>query len=291
MLPDTTPERELVELWIANKRSRHTKRAYRKEIEAFYRTIDKPLSQVTLADAITYAQAITGGENTKRRTINILKSFYSFACKTNLFQVNVFAAVVAPGPKSAVSERILPEWAVQRMIALETNPRNHCLLMLLYASGVRVSELCNLQWGQVIERSDGGQIDVVGKGDKKRSILLHTHAWAVLLSLRGSCGPHDYVFQSRQSVSRTGGSDGKRLDTRSVLQIVRKAAIRASVPDPETAKKVSPHWLRHSHGSHSIEHNAPITVVRDTMGHSSIAVTNTYAHARPGTSSSTYLPI
>jgi integrase/recombinase XerD len=51
------------------------------------------------------------------------------------------------------------------------------------------------------------------------------------------------------------------------------------------------HWLRHCHGSHAIDHQAPLTVVRDTLGHSNIAVTNEYAKARPDQSSSGYLPL
>src|SRR5205814_2184171 len=119
----------------------------------------------------------------------------------------------------------------------EDNPRNHCLLVILDTSGARVSEVCDLKWKNVIEQKHGGQIDVFGKGQKERSILLLDRAWEVLQATRGACTPNDYVFQSRQSVSRTGEPDGRRLDPKSVLVIVRNAAIRAGVPDPETAKK------------------------------------------------------
>ena len=68
----------------------------------------------------------------------------------------------------------------------------------------------------------------------------------------------------------------------------REAAKHAGVPN---WFEVSPHWLRHCHGSHAIDRKAPLTVVRDTLGHSNIAVTNEYAKARPDQSSSHYLPI
>lgn len=290
-VPQNTAEWDLVELWIARKRSPHTRRAYRQEIKKFYAWLGKPLSQATLFDANDYIQSLAGADNSLRLTMNVLSSFYGFAVKTGLFQINVMAALASIQAKSAISERIMPEWAVHRMIALEEQPRNHCLLIILYASGARVSEICNLKWKHVIEHGEGGQIDVLGKGDKKRSILLHGRAWMMLCSMRGKCIGEDYVFQSRQSVSRAGVPDGKRLDPRSVWKIVKDAAIRAGVPDKERAGDVSPHWLRHSHASHSLDHHAPISVVRDTLGHSSIAVTNTYIHSRPNESSSTYLTL
>jgi len=288
LIPQDIADERLIDLWVRTKKSLHTQRAYRIDVGRFRAFVNKPMALVGLEDALEYAESLQGADNTKRRAINSLKSFYGFARKSGIFPVNVMEAIKAPTPKSAVSKRILPEWAVQKMIALETNPRNHCILLLLYAAGLRVSELCNLKWKDVIARAESGQIDVLGKEDKERSILLHAHAWEEIQSLKGICRESDYVFQSRQSVSRAGKLDGKRLDPATVLQIVRAAAMRAKLPD---ADKISPHFLRHSHGSHSIDHNAPITVVRDTMGHSSIAITNVYAHARPGQSSSTYLPI
>ena len=64
----------------------------------------------------------------------------------------------------------------------------------------------------------------------------------------------------------------------------KRAAVAAGL-----SAKVSNHWLRHSHASHALDHGAPIQLVRDTLGHSSVATTNQYAHARPGASSASYL--
>ena len=127
-----------------------------------------------------------------------------------------------------------------------------------------------------------------GKGDKQRHVLLPESPWEVLSAIREGAPDNDFVFQSRQEVSREGYYKGTRLDTTTVFRIVREAAKHAGVPN---WFEVSPHWLRHCHGSHAIDRKAPLTVVRDTLGHSNIAVTNEYAKARPEQSSSHYLPI
>ncbi len=81
-----------------------------------------------------------------------------------------------------------------------------------------------------------------------------------------------------------------------VNRIVEQAAIRVGIAiyRDEQGKKhshVSPHWLRHAHASHSLDRGASINLVRDTLGHASIATTGKYSHARPNESSSKFLPL
>src|SRR5438477_370975 len=93
--------------------------------------------------------------------------------------------------------------------------------------------------------------------------------------MRGPAGAEEPVFRSRT---------GRRLDRGRVRMIVRQAAGRVGV-----AGAVSPHWLRHSHASHAVDHGAPIHLVQTTLGHSSVATTSAYLHARPGDSSARFL--
>jgi integrase/recombinase XerD len=302
IVPEDTTEEKLIELWIRLKKSSHTQRAYRRDINFFRDFVEKPLVSVTLEDAIDFCdnldeleisnkrgQAKSLEDNSKRRIINSVKSFYTFAYTSGLFPANVMAAIKPPSAKSAISQRILSEATVLKIILLEQDPRNHAILHTLYAAGLRVSELCNLRWRHVIRRSEGVQLDIMsGKGDKQRYVLLGESSWNVLSVLRGTAAADDFVFQSRQRVSRDGYYKGTRLDTTTIFLIVRDAAKRAGVPN---WFEVSPHWLRHCHGSHAIDRKAPLTVVRDTLGHSNIAVTNEYAKARPDQSSAHYLPL
>ncbi len=302
LIPEGTTEEKLIDLWVRLKKSQHTQRAYRRDIQVFRDVVEKPLIAVTLEDALDFHDLLDelevktrGGEvkvledNSKRRILNSVKSFYSFAHTTGLFPTNVMASIKPPSAKSAISQRILSEADVLRMILLEQNPRNSAILHTLYAGGLRVSELCKLQWRHVIRRQKGVQLDIMsGKGDKQRHVLLPESSWKVLSHLREEASADDFVFQSRQEVSREGYYKGTCLDTTTVFRIVREAAKRAGI---ENWSEVSPHWLRHCHGSHAIDRQAPLTVVRDTLGHSNISVTNEYVKARPEQSSSTFLPL
>jgi len=91
------------------------------------------------------------------------------------------------------------------------------------------------------------------------------------------------VFQSQ----RRRGQEGRngQLDRSAVNRIVRRAGRLIDLPH------LSPHWLRHAHASHALDRGATVAVVRETLGHSSIAVTSRYLHAKPGESSGLYLGI
>lgn len=301
MVPLDSTEDKLIDLWVRLKKSPPTQSAYRRDIEVFRETVGKPLATVTLEDAIDFCETLDELEilskrgeikhledNSKRRMINSVKSFYTFAYTSGIFPANVMAAIKPPSAKSAISQRILPETTVLKVIILEQDPRNHAILHVLYAAGLRVSELCNLRWRHMIRREKGVQLDIMsGKGNKQRHILLPESSWQVISALRGDASADMFVFQSRQEVSRDGYYKGTRLDTTTIFRIVREAARRAGIVN---WSEVSPHWLRHCHGSHAIDRHAPLTVVRDTLGHSNIAVTNEYAKARPEESSAHYLP-
>jgi integrase/recombinase XerD len=107
-------------------------------------------------------------------------------------------------------------------------------------------------------------------------VLLSPGVWDAVYQLKGNAGRDDPVF-----VSRKGG----HLCRSMVFHIVKDAAKKAGLE-----VNVSPHWLRHSHASHSLDNGAPIHLVQKTLGHSTVAITEKYLHAKPTDSSSLYLP-
>src|SRR5258707_9455719 len=225
VVPDGTTEDKLIELWVRIKKSPHTQRAYQRDIQFFRDFVEKPLAEVTLEDALDFCESLDelettnrGGEkkpledNSKRRIINSVKSLYSFAYSSGLFPANVMAAVKPPSAKSAISQRILSEATVLKMIVLEQDTRNPAILHVLYAAGLRVSELCNLRWRHVIRRANGVQLDIMsGKGDKQRHVLLPERSWDILSALREGAADTDFVFRSRQEASPKGIIKAPRL--------------------------------------------------------------------------------
>jgi len=277
-----TSDEHLIALWL-HTRSAHTQRAYRADITRFQAHGAAPFRALTLGTLQDFADSLAGLKPSSRvRTLAAVKSLLAFGHRLGYLPFDVGRALKLPPRREGLAARILEEADVQRMLALEVHPRNRVLLRLLYASGIRVAELCALRWRDVWPRADdAGQISVWGKGAKERTILLPASVYQDLVALRRRDGdaPEDApVFRSRKG--------GGPLDTSQVLRVVRAAATRAGI-----AAKVSPHWFRHSHATHALERQAPIHLVAATLGHSSVATTGKYLHARPTDSSARYLVV
>ncbi len=278
------PLEQVIDLWLHGK-SPHTQRYYRREAQKFLVMLGKPLDLVTLADVQAYATVLERSElavSSQARAIAAIKSLFSFAHrKTGLLAANPAGPVTAPKVKDALAERILPEAVVQMMIGLEPDSRNRVLLRLLYIAGLRVSELTQLEWRSLQAREVGGQVLIYGKGGKTRVIKLPASLWCELQELREEVEMDAPIFSSRKQKGH--------LTEVQVNRIVKAAAMRVPGLDGKVAAKVSPHWLRHAHASHAMDRGAPVHLVKETLGHASVATTGRYLHARPTDSSSLYL--
>jgi integrase/recombinase XerD len=277
--PAAETDLALIDLWLGTKVSLHTRRAYGAELARFRAAIDKPLASVTMADLQSYTQTLGQGSlkpASQNRALTAIKSLLSFGQETGYLPFNVGAVVKLQPNPSGLAQRILEESDVARLIDRAPAGRDQIMLRLLYSSGIRVSELAQLKWCDLVPRGDGGQVTVFGKGGKTRAILLKPKTWNLMLSFRGDAAPSDPVFRSRK---------GGHLDVSQIRRVVYAAAQRAGL-----SKKVSPHWLRHAHASHALDRSAPIHLVQTTLGHASVSTTGRYLHARPSESSSLYLP-
>ena len=149
--------------------------------------------------------------------------------------------------------------------------RNRTIIEVLYASGLRVSELVNLRISNV--HAEYGFIRVIGKNDKERLVPIGEEALHQLnIYLEGvrrpmlniQKGHEDFVFLNRR---------GKKLSRVMVFYIVKQAAEAAGVQ-----KKISPHTLRHSFATHLVAGGADLRAVQDMLGHESITTTEIYTH-------------
>lgn len=298
-------DEHLVRLWLHGK-SPNTRDAYDRDVRAFVDFADAPLRRLTLQHVQDWTDALEEAglaASTRARKLSAVKSLLSFGHKLGYLIYNVGAAVSPPKHKDTLAERILPEAAVHRVLAVAdaaaaegsfTDRRNALALRLFYASGGRVSELAALRWRDCVERSlergrPTGQLTLFGKGGKTRRVLLSADTWAVLAAHRQremleshaeSGGP---VLRSRKA-----GDDGsaRPLTRQQLWRIVKGLAKRSGLPEA-----VSPHFFRHAHASHALDRGAPPHLVQQTLGHVSLQTTSRYAHARPDDSSARYLGV
>ena len=285
----TAEDHTIVNRWLRSKRSSHTQKAYARDIAAFYDFLTKhdrclTIQGVSLGDIQDYAEhlkATCHEVSTQARKIAVVKSLLTFAHKTGYIGFNVGAAQLLPEGKDKLASRILSTSQVQNIIyEAKDNTRNHAMLLLLYGSAIRCAELCGLQWEDVQQTAAGGQITVLGKGNKTRSIPLHKVVWDELISIRPSdASPSDYVFQSRKSAHQG------RLSETQVWRIVKGYAEKAGI------KKASTHWFRHAHATHAMEKGAPLRIIQETLGHADLRTPSRYQHVRPDSSSSQFLDL
>ncbi|NDJ26171.1 tyrosine-type recombinase/integrase [Nostoc sp. B(2019)] len=290
-MADVTSTAQVVELWKSSKRSPQTRRSYDTDIRQFIGFIlgvsakrvqlnDLDLRIVTMNDVLAFADYLETKEyetSTRARRIAAVKSLLRFANEVEWTKFNVAVQVPLPEPKDKLAERILSELEVMTMIALTPKGRDRLIIQLLYYTGARVSEIAGITWRSVQPgREENGQVTLYGKGQKTRTVVIPKSIYQELVAQRSNNSPDAPVF-----VSRKGGAIGERR----IRKIVADAATRA-----EISGNVSPHWLRHSHATHSVERGAPVQLLQATLGHSSLKQTGRYTHVRPNDSTGLYLP-
>lgn len=297
ILPPGTTDEILIELWLRGHAA-STIDGYRADIKMFFEFARVPIRELKLPHLLDYKEALEnfGFEpNTVARRVKSIKSLLTFAKTTGYTPFNVGAVVKIQDTKNELAERLLTEDQVFSIIHEEKHHswRNYVLLRLMYATGARVSEICNLKWRDIKPRDETGQVTIFGKGRKTRFVLLKPETYKLLRDFRAGDVFESYVFRSRGG-GQKGVKGGGKLDTSQVNRIVNAAAVRAGVEtytdeEGKLRSRVTPHWLRHAHATHSMDNGAPIALIRDTLGHKSITTTSKYAHAHPDDSSAKYL--
>lgn len=211
-------------------------------------------------------------KSTIGRKLAALRSFYDYHVRTKRIASNPAKALATPRQERRVPS-FLSEDEAARLLELPRSEkpldlRDRAILELLYATGIRVSELvgvdaADLHLGERLVR-------VRGKGKKERIVPFGGKAREAL---------EDYARAGLAGRGRAGGTAffvnyrGERLTTRSVQRLVRRAIRRTAV-----ARKISPHSLRHSFASHLLGRGADLRVIQELLGHASLATTEKYTH-------------
>jgi site-specific recombinase XerD len=273
---------KLLTSWLDSLGSPHTRRNFEMTARRFLAELPMGLRAAAVEDVRDALAKITEGmgSTTVSQYVLRVKSFLTYGHKLGYLPFNAGVTIKvrsASGNRGAsLAKRIISEVDVSLLIRAARSKRDRVLLEVAYAGGLRVSEIVALTWSDVLPRDDRVQLSIIGKGGKVRQVLLPEIVSRSLLSLRGDAGANDAVFASRKQRGKIGGG----LTERAVNAMVKRAAAKAGLPSG-----VSPHWLRHAHGSHAIDRGASLPEVQATLGHGNISTTSGYLHARPDSSS------
>ena len=272
-------ERFLDALWLEQGLSDHTLAAYRadlKGVAVFLKQRAKSLAAAQRQDVLDYlAQRVNAGarSRTTARLLSSLRRFYQYLLREGLIQGDPSAQIDAPKlgrplPKALTEadvESLLQAPDVSRLLGL----RDRAMLELLYASGLRVSELVNLQVPQLNMRQ--GVLRVVGKGNKERLVPLGEEAAEWL---------QRYLEEGRPALLRGRPTDGLFVTQRGAAMtrqafwyLIKRYARQAGI-----AAGLSPHGLRHSFATHLLNHGADLRVLQMLLGHSNLSTTQIYTH-------------
>ena len=264
---------DLVSQWLRG-RPDTTRRAYEPVALTFVKALgDSGIKGATVERVTAYCDGFIGEPSTRARLVSTVKSLLSWAWRTGYTSVNVGRALRCVKVPSNLHKKLLEESEVQALVRACPPGRDHALLVLLYCSGIRISEAVGLSW----EDLRGCHLTVLGKGTKTRTVLIPL---AVADLIRTLSGGHQVAPGKPIFVSLVTGS---RLGVRAAREAVYKAAERIGRSD------LSPHWLRHAHATHALDRGAPIHVVQVSLGHGNVAVTSKYLHVKPSVGASQWL--
>jgi integrase/recombinase XerD len=271
-------DEQLLVSWLESLGSSHSRRNFEQTARRFLAELPMGLRAATVEDVRDAMAKVARGlaETTARQYVLRIKSLLGYAHGLGYTPFNAGARIKVRSEGAqrgaSLAKRIISEVEVGLLIRAAPSKRDRLLLETLYAGGLRVSEVVALTWADVLLRGERVQLSVTGKGGFVRQVLLPDIVSKSLLSFRGDTSANDPVFPSRKG--------GARLTERAVHGMVKRTAAKAGL-NPG----LSPHWLRHAHGSHAIDRGASLPEVQATLGHGNISTTSGYLHARPDSSS------
>jgi integrase/recombinase XerD len=259
--------------------SENTLGAYRADLMALQqRLTDKSVSlpAATRADVMEYiAWRVEGGAKPRStaRQLSSFRRFYRYLLREGLIGDDPTANIAMPKIGRALPQS-LTEDEVDALLAAPNvaeplGHRDRAMLEVLYATGVRVSELINLRMSQI--NLNQGVLRIIGKGDRERLIPLGDEAQDWLREFIE--GPRVEILLERQTDYLFPTRRGDRMTRQAFWHIIKRYAKKAGV-----AKKLSPHTVRHAFATHLLNNGADLRVVQLLLGHSDVSTTQIYTH-------------
>jgi len=264
--------------------SKNTVSSYRTDLSDFNAFLkernlkENPLQQIDrplLRDFLVFLKRKRLKESTIAHKVFVLRSFFKYLLRKRRIFTNPASFLSSPKRKKRLPT-FLTISQMESLLKLPTKEslwglRDLTILELFYSTGMRLSELANLDLSSV--DSQGEVVRVVGKGGKERIIPVGREALGLLknyLNLRKSLFKDKFTADGEAIFLNRSG---RRLSVRSIRRIVKKYATQVSED-----QKTSPHTLRHTFATHLLDQGADLLAVKDLLGHESLSTTQIYTH-------------
>jgi integrase/recombinase XerD len=249
--------------------SQNTIQAYQNDLYQFAEHFPD-LQRAERKEIRDYIQRLKGRgytPSTIARKLASLRSFYTFLCSEGKIKENPLAGIGSPRLGKALPKVIPPEKIAQMIEKANRsgNLRDEAILELLYATGMRATELISLNLGDV--ELEEGYTRCQGKGKKERIIPLHERAINILRTYIKEFHPHILDRESPLFLNHRG----ERLTRQGLWQIIKEYAHKVDLT-------ATPHTFRHSFATYMLNGGADLRLVQELLGHSNISTTQVYTH-------------
>ncbi|WAC89917.1 tyrosine recombinase XerC [Mycobacterium sp. Aquia_213] len=264
-------------------RSAHTRRAYLGDMRSLFTFLDghgaalDGLSLPLLRTWLSSGALAGAARTTLARRTSAVKTFTAWAVRRGLLTVDPAARLQVPKAHRTLPAVLRQDQALDAMAAAKSGAeqgdplalRDRLIVEMLYATGIRVSELCGLDVDDVDTRQR--TVRVLGKGNKQRTAPYGVPAAEALRAWLADGRPDLATADSGPALLL--GARGRRLDVRQARTVVHQ-----TIAAVDGAPDMGPHGLRHSAATHLLEGGADLRVVQELLGHSSLATTQLYTH-------------
>ena len=268
-------ENYLKYLEFSKNYSENTIISYEKDIVEYLDYLEREclsLYEVKYSDIrflLEYYDSIKLNNTSIRRKISSLKGFYKYLCREGKVEDNPFSYVTLPKKEKKLPQYLNYNEMIEIFDVIDTTTlsglRNRLIMELLYATGIRVSELVNIKINDI--DINNRSINVVGKGDKERIVFFNKIVKELIkkyLNESSEIRKCDYLILNQH---------GKRITTRGIRLIMNKVIDETSI-----IKHVHPHILRHTFATHLLNNGCDLLTVQELLGHASISTTGIYTH-------------
>lgn len=271
--------------------SEHTLRNYRIDLLQFYdylapandrgerRPVDvREIDNITIREFLSTLYAKKKKKTSIARKLATLRSFFKFLCREQVLDLNPARLVATPKLEKKLPKFLTVEETIRFIEMPDTDSvlgkRDRAILELLYATGMRVSELVNLNLDDVDFRNRS--LRVRGKGRRERIVPFGRKALEALEAYLGVRGQllMEAPEEQREPLALFLNYQGTRITTRSVGRLIDKYAKMCADINPD----ISPHSLRHSCATHLLNAGADLRAIQELLGHARLTTTQIYTH-------------